>query len=388
MYKIKTLNSISDAIYDFLKEDNYAISPEEATPDGILVRSADCLNMYFNPELRAIARAGAGVNNIPIDRCTQAGIPVFNTPGANANAVKEMVLGAMFLATRNTVDGIEWCRTLKGRGADVPKLVEKGKSQFVGHELAGKKIGVIGLGAIGVMVANDAQAIGMDVIGYDPFISVEHAWGLSRAVERALSLEYVLEQCDYITIHVPLMDSTIGFINEKALTHMKSTALLFNFARGEIVDAKAVINALSCGKLARYVTDFPTDDLLGAPGVICIPHLGASTPESEENCANMAARQLKDYLENGNIVNSVNLPNCEMPRSGVQRITMLHQNVANMVGQITTLLAAKNANIANMINKSRGSVAYTIIDLDDEVNGDVTAGLKSINGMIFVRIIK
>ncbi len=384
MKSIKTLNAISDIIYETLDASYAAVSPNEADPDAIIVRSASCHELEFNKSLLAIARAGAGVNNIPLERCTDAGVVVFNTPGANANAVKELVFGAMSIAARNISEGIEWAKTLKGKGAEVPGLVEKGKSQFVGPELKGKTIAVLGLGAIGVMVANTAYAVGMKVIGYDPFISVEHAWGLSRAIERVYSLEEVMKQSDYISIHIPLMDKTRGMINEALLHLAKPSLIILNFARGELVETKAVLEALANKRIHKYVTDFPTDELLNGEGVICIPHLGASTPESEENCAQMAAQQLRDYLENGNIVNSVNLPTCTMPRSGAMRIAIIHQNIKNMVGQITAVLAAKGANITNMVNSSKGNVACTMLDLDEKTNGDVCQKLSDIGGVIRV----
>lgn len=385
---IKTLNSISNIIYENLDAQYAKVSDNETNPDAIIVRSASCHEMDFNTELKAIARAGAGVNNIPVDKCTEAGIVVFNTPGANANAVKELVFGAMSIAARNICDGIEWARTLKGKGADVPKLVEKGKSQFVGPELYGKTIGVIGLGAIGVMVANNAHATGMKVIGYDPFISVEHAWKLSRAITRVYSIEEVMQQSDYISIHIPLMELTRGMLNAGLLKLAKPNLIVLNFARGELVVTADILAALSERKIAKYITDFPNDELLCQDGVICIPHLGASTPESEENCAQMASAQLRDFLDNGNIVNSVNLPACEMPRSGAMRVAVIHRNITNMVGQITAIIADKSANISTMVNKSRGDIAYTMLDLDDATNGDLVERLMGIEGVIRVTIYK
>lgn len=386
MFKIRTLNSISNAIYDHLVPDSFDVSDCMEAPDGILVRSAKC-GCDFNKELKAIARAGAGVNNIPVDACTEAGIVVFNTPGANANAVKELVFSAMMMSSRNLLDAVAWAKTLKGKGDEVAALVEKGKNQFVGPELRGKTMGVIGLGAIGVMVANEADAIGMNVLGFDPYISVEHAWRLSRSICRARSLEELVKESDYISIHVPLMKDTHGYINEKLCALMKPTATLLNFSRAELVDIPAVLAALKEGKFARYIVDFPTEETLGVENVIAIPHLGASTPESEENCANMAAQQLKDYLLDGNIKNSVNLPDCEMPRSGACRLCIINHNRTNMVGQITAILADRGENIANMINKSRGNYAYTMIDLDEKVNGDVTKRIAAIDGIIRVTVL-
>ncbi len=386
MQRILTLNSISDVIFETLTPDNFAVSKDEADPHGILVRSMDCHEREMNPSLLAYARAGAGTNNIPIEKCTEAGVAVFNTPGANANAVKELALCCMLVASRNVIEAVEWASALTGD--DVAKQVEAGKKQFVGHELYGKTLGVIGLGAIGVMVANDAHAIGMNVIGYDPFISIEHAWGLSRSIERATSLADMLSRCDFVTIHVPLMDKTRNYLNAQLIDMMKPGAIVLNLARGELVDSTAILAALESGKIARYVTDFPSAAVVGKPGVICVPHLGASTPESEENCARMAAKTLRDYLENGNIVNSVNLPQCTMPVSGVCRVCALHKNVTNMVGQITSVLANAGVNIANMINQSRGDIAYTLLDLDHMVDEKAAKAIEAIPGMIRVRILR
>ncbi len=383
MYKILPLNAISDAIYDYLPTGEYAVDKEETAPDAILVRSMDCREREWNSNLLAIARAGAGTNNIPISRCSEQGIAVFNTPGANANAVKELFLGCLFLAARNVLDGVNWASTLQE--PDVGIKVEQGKKAFIGHELYGKTLGVIGLGAIGVMVANAAQAIGMHVIGYDPFISVEHAWVLSRAVERASSFEDMLSKCDYLTIHVPLMKETRGYVNEKVLSMLKSDAMLFNLARGELVDNDAVLKALEENRLAKYVTDFPSAELIGKKNVICVPHLGASTPESEENCARMAAKELDAYLRLGNTENSVNFPNCSMPPSGVMRVCALHRNATNMVGQITAVLAEFGLNITNMMNKSRDEFAYTLLDLDTNLPSAAFDMLSGIEGMMKVR---
>ena len=381
MNQIKTLNKIDPVIQTVLA--GYEVSDNTEAPDGILVRSAKCHDMVFNPELKAIARAGAGVNNIPLDRCAAEGIVVFNTPGANANAVKELVFASMMMTSRNLTAAIDWCATLKGN-PDAAALVEKGKNQFVGPELKGKTMGVIGLGDIGVMVANEAYAIGMNVIGFDPFISVNHAWKLSRAIEHADSLDYLIQNSDYISIHVPLSDKTRGYFGEKELSHCKPTATLLNFSRAELVDIPAVLAALESGRIARYIVDFPTPEVIGAKNVIAIPHLGASTPEAEENCARMAAMQLRDYLENGNIHNSVNFPECAMPRSGAMRICLIHRNIPNMVGRITAILAERNANIANMANRSRGEYAYTMLDLDEQLNHGLETALEGIDGVIRV----
>jgi len=387
MFKIKTLNNISDLIYSNLTPDKYQVSAGTDKPEGILVRSANMHEMELHPELLAIARAGAGVNNIPVDKCTDNGIIVFNTPGANANAVKELVLAALFMTSRRIVDGIEWIKSLKGAVSELSKLVEKGKSNFVGPEVKGKKLGVIGLGAIGVMVANDAKAIGMDVSGYDPFISVQAAWGLSRAVHRATSLDALLAESDYITIHTPLLKETRDLINKESIAKMKKGVRLLNFARGELVNTEDLLAALEDGTISCYATDFPDDRMLDNRNVIPIPHLGASTPESEDNCASMASHQLAEFLETGNITNSVNYPNCEMARTDRHRITICHRNVPNMVGQITSTLASHDINIADMINKSRGNAAYTMIDIDGEAPADIREKLMSINGVIRVRLI-
>ena len=383
MHRILTLNAISDAIYEALSPERYVVSDQEQDPAAILVRSADCRERHINQSLLAIARAGAGVNNIPIAQCTQAGVAVFNTPGANANAVKELALCCMLLASRNVMEGVAWANSLTG--SDIPLQVEQGKRKFVGGELAGKTLAVIGLGAIGVMVANDAHAIGMHVIGYDPFISVEHAWGLSRSIRRGNSLEEALPHCDYVTVHIPLMEQTRGFINARMLSLMKPGAMLLNLARGELADTAAVLAAINSGAISRYITDFPDEELINHPGIICVPHLGATTPESEENCARMAARELHEYLAYGNICNSVNLPQCVMGPSGEHRICALHRNITNMVGQITAVIAAQDCNIANMINKSRGDIAYTILDLDNPLPENAMRRLSEISGMMRVR---
>lgn len=385
MFQIKKLNSIDDVVHELLPKDRYALSTDAAAPDGVLVRSANMQEIQFPPNLAAIARAGAGTNNIPVDRCAEAGIVVFNTPGANANAVKELTIAGMLLAGRKLVEGINWVQTLKDRGAEVPALVEKGKNDFVGPELLGNKLGIIGLGAIGAMVANAAVAMGLDVAGFDPMISVEAAWGLSRSVKRCHDLDELIRTCDYLTLHVPLVERTKGMIGPKQFDEMKDGAVLLNFARAELVQKDALLAALDAGKVRKYVIDFPADWMLGRPDIIAIPHLGASTPESEYNCAVMAANQLRDYLEDGNIVNSVNYPDCSLPRSGASRLCVLHRNAPNMVGQITTLLAAEKHNIANMINKSRGAFAYTLIDLDDRPTDKCAEAVMGIEGVLRVR---
>ena len=385
MFKIKKLNAISDAIYKYLKPEQYQVDEQLEDYDAILVRSAKCHGMDFPESLLAIARAGAGVNNIPISDCAEAGIVVFNTPGANANGVKELVLAGMLLASRHLLEATSWVRTLCGKGDEVLSLVEQGKKQFVGPELEGKTLGVIGLGAIGVMVANAARGLGMDVIGYDPYISIESAWGLDHAVERAHNLDGLLSRADYITLHIPLLDNTKSFIGTAELSKMKDGVVLLNFARNGLVDYDGLFASLESGKVGRYVTDFPSDELLCNQRVICIPHLGASTPESEENCARMAASQLKDYLETGRIVNSVNMPNAVLPFTGKFRIAVIHKNISGMVGQMTALLAQSGANITDMVNKSKGDIAYTVINLDEQVPADTVESIRSIEGVIRTR---
>lgn len=386
MINIQTLNNISEHGMKEFPLENFCINNQLNEPDGILLRSHSMHEMSIPSSVKAIARAGAGVNNIPIDECTSRGIVVFNTPGANANAVKELVLTSLFLSSRRIIEGIEWTRSLFGE-ENVSKIVEAGKKEFAGAEIAGKKLGIIGLGAIGALVANDALALDMEVYGYDPYISVETAWRLSRNVQRIDNLEQIFSTCDYITIHVPLTPETKGFVNEKLLSGMKKGARILNFSRSELVDDVALEYALNNGTVGVYVTDFPNEKVIGMKNVIPIPHLGASTTESEENCARMAAKQLKNYLETGNIKNSVNFPNVELPYTGKKRITIAHKNIPNMVGQITGLLANYQVNIADMLNRSKGAFAYTMIDLDETFNGPVEQLLKDIEGVISVRII-
>lgn len=387
MYKIKTLNNISEAGLNLLPSELYQVSSDIDTPDAILVRSANMHDMKLPSSLLAIARAGAGVNNIPVEQCAEKGIIVFNTPGANANAVKELVLAGLLLSSRRIVESIQWVQSLKGK-TDISKEIEKNKSKFTGPEIKGKKLGVIGLGSIGVLVANAAQAIGMDVTGYDPFISIPAAWNLSREVHQATNIDTLLAESDYITIHIPLLDETKNIINKDTLSKMKKGVRLLNFSRGELVNTADLLEALKNGIVSKYVTDFPNEELIGVDNVIPIPHLGASTPESEENCAVMAVEQLRDYIENGNIKNSVNYPHCELPRSlDTQRITIAHRNIPNMVGQITSILASKNINISNMINKSKGSYAYTIIDIEGEISNETLDRLSQIVGVLRVRVI-
>lgn len=385
-YQIQTLNAISPAIYTQLGE-HYHVSDSAGQPDAILVRSASMHDMPLAPSVLSIARAGAGTNNIPIDACTQAGVCVFNTPGANANAVCEMVLAAMLLSCRDIVGGVEWARGLKGQGDGIEKAVEKGKKAFVGPELRGKTLGVIGLGAIGVLVANAAAALGMNVVGYDPMISVEHAWKLAQSVRHENSLDELFAACDFITVHVPMTDKTRGMIGRRALSLCKKGVRIMNYARGGLVDEAALLEALADGRVAAYVTDFPSDALLGAKGVICTPHLGASTPESEENCAVMAARQLQDYLVNGNIRNSVNLPNLEQEWSGISRLCLIHKNVPAMLTNIMSTLSNDGINVENMTNKSKKDYAYTIVDVNTRITDQVANELRAIPGVIRVRVL-
>lgn len=387
MYRIKKLNAISDVIYDYLPETQYEISSEFENYEAIVVRSAKCHDMEFPKELLAIARAGAGVNNIPLDRCTQEGICVFNTPGANANGVKELVLAGMLMASRNLVDACQWAAGLKGK-EDVAALVEKGKKQFVGPEIAGKKMGVIGLGAIGALVANACHQLGMTVYGYDPYLSVEAAWMLDKGINRAIKIETIFTECDYISLHLPLNDKTRGIIGEDQFAMMKKDVVLLNFARGGLVDNSALMDALEDGTVKKYVIDFPDGDVVGVDNIIAIPHLGASTPESEENCAKMAAKELNNYIQYGNIQNSVNLPNCSLPYAGNFRLTFIHDNTVNMVSQISKVLADHTINIENMINKGGKTVAYTIIDTNVAVSEDILQKLQGIDGMIKVRTIQ
>ena len=386
--EILTLNKIAACGLDLLDKNVFSISDDAKNPDGIILRSFNMHETELGDNLKAIARAGAGTNNIPIDKCTEKGIVVFNTPGANANAVKELVLAGLFLSSRKIAQSMEWAKTLKGEGDNVGKLVEKGKSNFVGPEIEGKKLGIIGLGAIGVMVANAAYHLGMDVIGYDPYISVDAAWGLSRHVKKADNVKDLVAECDYITLHVPLNDSTKNMIGKELFSVMKKGARILNFARGGLVDEAALKEALNDGTVASYVTDFPNDNILGLENVVCIPHLGASTPESEDNCAKMASVEIQDYLCEGNIVNSVNFPNCALAREGKTRITIAHKNVPNCVSSFTNLCAKEGFNIANMINKSRKDLAYTIIDLDNDVDASIAKDFEALENVMKVRVIK
>lgn len=388
MYKYYCMNPISKVGMDKLTEDYVPVStPEEA--DVILVRSADMKAMEFGPNLKAIARAGAGVNNIPLDKCAEQGIVVFNTPGANANGVKELVIAGMLLASRDIIGGINWVQENEEDG-NIAKDAEKAKKAFAGCELMGKKLGVIGLGAIGVLVANAALNLGMEVYGYDPYLSIESAWKLSRNIHHSTTVDELYKECDYITVHVPATDDTKGMINADAIGLMKDGAVILNFARNTLVDEEAIVDSLLTGKIKKYVTDFATPAVAGVKNAIVIPHLGASTSESEDNCALMAVKQTMDYIENGNIVNSVNYPLCTMEKSVMKnkRIVLLHHNIPNMIGQFSNLLARDNVNIADMANKSKGEFAYTMIDIDSEFPETLEEELYKIDGVLRVRVLQ
>lgn len=387
MYKYHCLNPISQVGLDQLTEE-YTPVNEAKEADAILVRSAVMHEMEFSKDLKAVARAGAGVNNIPLERCAEEGIVVFNTPGANANGVKELVLAGMLLASRDIIGGIGWVQENEEDG-NIAKDAEKAKKAFAGCELEGKKLGVIGLGAIGVLVANAAAHLGMDVYGYDPYISVDAAWKLSRNIYHAKTVDELYKECDYITIHVPALESTKGMINKDAISLMKKDVVVLNFARDVLVNEEDMIDALESGKVKRYVTDFPNPLVAGVKGTIVIPHLGASTEESEDNCAKMAVKEVMDFLENGNIRNSVNYPNCDMGyRDGKTRITILHHNVPNMIGQFTTLLAEAGVNISDMTNKSKKEYAYTMIDIEGGLNEEIKEKLGTIKDVLRVRVIE
>lgn len=388
MFKIQKYNNISQEKLNTIPNDLYEIGENFDNPDGIILRSFNLLNAELPQNLKAIARAGAGVNNIPIDKCSENGIVVFNTPGANANGVKELVLASLFLSSRKIYRGINWAKSLKGKGEDVVKLVEKSKSQFQGPEIKGKKLGIIGLGAIGAAVANDALALGMEVIGYDPYISVDSAWNLSRKVEKETNFDNLLAAADYITIHVPLNNNTRGMINKEKFAIMKKGMKIINIARGGLVVNEDLLEAIEDGTVSCYVTDFPEDELIGNDNIITIPHLGASTPESEENCAVMAVDELRNFLERGTIKNSVNFPNCDLEYKGHIRLLVGNINVPNMVGQVTTILAQNEINIASLLNSHKGKIAYNIIDVDGNVTSEVLEKIKAIDGVVMVRIIR
>lgn len=385
MYNVKLLNKIAKCGTDIFDKNTYNVSEDVENADAIMVRSAAMHDMQFDKDLLAIARAGAGVNNIPLDRCSEEGIVVFNTPGANANAVKELAICALLLASRKIVDGINWASTLT---EDVAKSVEKGKSAFVGPELYGKSLGVIGLGAIGAQLANTAVHLGMTVYGYDPFITVDSAWHLSREIKHAKELSEIFANCDYISIHVPSTPDTKGMINKDSIATMKDGVRIINLARADLVNNADIKTAIENGKVASYVVDFPTEETVGVPGIVAIPHLGASTPESEDNCAVMAANELVDYIECGNIKNSVNFPAAFLPCGGGVRICVLHKNVPAIISQITTILSDANMNIENMVNASKKDNAYTLLEVASDVGDDVVAKLSAIENVIRVRVIK
>lgn len=387
MFKYHCLNPISQIGLGQLDE-NYVNTENVEEADAILVRSAKMHEMDFSGNLKAIARAGAGVNNIPLERCADEGIVVFNTPGANANGVKELVIAGMLLAARDIIGGINWVQEYEEDG-DIAKITEKKKKAFAGTELMGKKLGVIGLGAIGVLVANAAISLGMEVYGYDPYLSVDSAWRLSGNIYHAKTADEIYKDCDYITVHVPALEDTKGMIDKNAISLMKEGVVILNFARDVLVNQEDIVDALVSEKVHCYVTDFPTKEIVGVKGAIVIPHLGASTEESEDNCAKMAAEELKDFLENGNIIHSVNFPDCDMGVKGEgQRVTILHKNIPNMLGQFTSLMAEKNINISVMTNKSRKEYAYTMMDVDTDVTPDVEAQLSAVNGVLKVRVIR
>ena len=388
MYKIMKLNEIAVEGLALFPLDKYEIGTEVQHPDAIILRSFNMLDMDLPQTLLAVGRAGAGVNNIPIDRCSEKGIVVFNTPGANANAVKELTIAGLLLASRDIAKGITFSESLKGKGAEVPGMIEKGKKNFAGTEILGKTLGIIGLGKIGVAVANSALDLGMQVIGYDPFISVEAAWGLSRQVQRATGLDMLIASADYITIHTPLTDATRGMLDADKFHHMKKGVRILNFSRGGIVNNDALKEAIKTGVVERYVTDFPDDELLNMDKVIAIPHLGASTQEAESNCAVMAVKQIRDFIETGIIKNSVNYPDCKLEQTADFRLIVMNKNIPNMVGQVSTILAKENINIIEMLNKSKGDYACTIIDVSNEPPKEMLDHIDAIEGVVKVRLLK
>ena len=387
MYNIKTINNISPVGLDKLKTLGCNVGADVEKPDGIIVRSADMHGFEPNPELLGVARAGAGYNNIPIDEYAEKGIVVFNSPGANAEAVKEQTICSLVMASRDVMGSIEWVKSIAGEGDRIPELVEKGKSCFAGPELMGKTIGVLGLGATGALVANACLAMDMNVIGYDPFMSVDAAWRLSKDVERAEELSEIFHSCDYISINIPYNENTHHLLDEKAFAQMRSGVRIINESRAEVVDDDAMLAALESGRVAKYVTDFPNEKILGGKNVIALSHLGACTPESEDRCAEMAARQLYEYLKNGNIVNSVNLPSAKLERMGVCRLCVIHHNVPGMINRILDLITEKNINIEHMINKPRGRYAYTIIDLNDDIREDTANTIRQMDDVLRVRVL-
>ncbi|MCD8355033.1 MAG: phosphoglycerate dehydrogenase [Clostridia bacterium] len=388
MYQVKLFNKISNAGLGLLKQEKYNYSEDFEDYDAIMVRSAKLHDLEFPKNLKCIARAGAGVNNIPLDKCTENGIVVFNTPGANANAVKELVLCALLLSSRNIVGGANWVKTLAGNGDKIGSMAEKGKSNFAGPEIAGKTLGVIGLGAIGVRVANAALELGMDVIGYDPYLSVNAALQIQRGVKYTADLNEIFVNSDYITVHVPLMDSTRGIVSEKGIAMMKDGVRILNFARDGLCDEDAVIKGLESGKIACYCCDFASEKMLAQPNALCLPHLGASTPESEDNCARMAAEEMMEYLEKGTIRNSVNFPNLKVPREADIRICIMHRNTPNLIAKLSTVLSENGINIENMGSRPRGEVAYTIMETNNELSAETKAALQSVEGVISFRVIE
>lgn len=387
MYQIKLYNKISEVGLNRLNPEKYTCSEDVTDYDAILVRSAKLHDLDFPKNLKCIARAGAGVNNIPLDRCSEEGIVVFNTPGANANAVKELVLCALLMSSRKIIDGNEWVKTLAGNGDQIGPMAEKGKSKFAGPEISGKTLGVIGLGAIGLRVANTAVSLGMDVIGYDPYLSVDSALQIRREVSYTKELDEILTKADYITVHVPLMDATRNIISREGIEKMKDNVRIMNFARNGLCDEAAVIDGLKSGKIACYMTDFASEELLAAPNAYCFPHLGASTPESEENCAVMAVKEMSEYLENGNIRNSVNFPNLKVPFESKNRLCVMHRNVPNMIANLTTLLSSYGVNIENFGSRSRGDYAYTIVESMQNVDDRVLEVLENNENITKVRLI-
>ncbi len=383
--KIQTFNKIASEGLKRFPENHYEIGPDIGSPDAMLLRSFSLHNNKIPPSVIAIARAGVGVNNIPVEECTKAGVVVFNTPGANANAVKELVIAGLILSSRKIYQGINWAYSLKNKGPEIPAMVEKGKSDYAGPEIQGKTLGVIGLGAIGMLVANAAEGLGMKVTGYDPYISVDAAWQLSKYVRKAPSLDALLRQSDYISLHVPLVDSTNEFLDKSKFALMKDGVRILNFARAGLINTADLLEAIEIKKIACFVTDFPDQVQLSNPNIIAFPHIGASTPESEKNCAVMAVDQLRDFLENGNIKNSVNFPSADIPRTTGSRLIVINENIPAMVGQITNVLAEEQINISDMLNRHRGEIAYNIIDLDDEIQEAQIEKLREIAGVVFVR---
>lgn len=387
MYNIKTFNKISNAIYNRMVAGSYCVSDALANYDGVLVRSAKLHDETFSSDLKAIARAGAGTNNIPVDKCSENGIVVFNTPGANANAVKELVVATLLMSRRNLLEAVEWTKTLAGNGDQVPPMVEKGKGQFVGNEIKGKKLGVVGLGAIGAMVANAAVDLGMEVYGYDPYLSIKSAWSISRKVKNATSKQ-VLSECDIITYHVPLVESTRGSIDETAISHMKDGVVILNFSRAELANNEAVRQGLASGKIAKYYVDFPTEDMLGVPNCVCIPHLASGTEEAEENCAIMASEQMADYLETGSIKNSVNFPDMEVNNAAKNKVCVLHRNEPSVITNVTKVFGEDSINIEDLASSSKGKYSYMVIQTNTDVDDSLVNELNDIDNVLKVRIIR